>query len=350
MASIARNTVVRVEETLEPQLLSAFPRVSIAHAPTPFEFLERLSARLGGPAIWVKRDDCTGLAGGGNKVRKLEFLIGAALESGADTVITAGAIQSNHARQTAAAAARLNLRSILVLTDTVGCRGPAYRNNGNLLIDRLLGADIHLVGGDVDTESVLESIADRERERGRSPFVIPVGGSNAPGVLGYVAGFFELHAQIQEQATAFDAIVLPTGSGGTQAGLVLGAAFSGWCGDIIGISVGASAERQRMKIAKSLRSAAALLGIEDSDSNRADILVDDRFVGPGYGEPASETIEAIRIAAETEGLLLDPVYSGKAMAGLIALIRAGRFRRDQNAVFLHTGGAQALSAYPEHFI
>ncbi len=343
---INRQSVV--EKTLE-NLLAAFPRVAIAHSPTPFELLERLSARLDGPSIWVKRDDCTGLAGGGNKVRKLEFLIGAALESQADTLITAGAIQSNHARQTAAAAARFNMRSILVLSDSVSGHSDAYRRNGNFLIDRLLGADIRFIDGHVESGPVMESIAEREREEGRRPFVIPVGGSNAVGVLGYVAGFMELLAQLDEHAMTFDGIILPTGSGGTQAGLVLGALLAEWRAPILGVCVGSSAEPQRSKVEQALRSAVALLGVGDFRDDRSSLLFDDRFIGPGYGQPASETIDAIRLTAETEGLVLDPVYTGKAMAGLMALIREGRFRRNQNIVFLHTGGAQALSAYPEHF-
>lgn len=323
-----------------------FPRVLIAHAPTPLEPLERLSRRLSGPDIWIKRDDCTGLAGGGNKARKLEFLIAAALADEADTLITAGAIQSNHARQTAAAAARFNLRCQLVLTDSVPGTPPHYRESGNILLDQILGAEIKLAGGDADSAHAMQDLAQALRCQGRRPFVIPVGGSNALGAFGYVQAFAELHAQAVERSLAVDHIVLATGSGGTQAGLLLGAHLHGWRGSIHGISVGASAQRQRLKVADVMRAAADLLTIETGD---AEIRIDDRFVGAGYGQPAEDTIEAIRLTAESEGILLDPVYSGKAMAGLIASIRAGTFRRGEVVVFLHTGGSAALSAYSQHF-
>jgi D-cysteine desulfhydrase family pyridoxal phosphate-dependent enzyme len=329
--------------------LNSFPRAVIAHAPTPLKRLDSLSARLDGPTVWVKRDDCTGLAGGGNKIRKLEFLVGAAIEAGADVLITAGAIQSNHARQTAAVAARFHMRCILVLTDTVTGQGPVYRCSGNILLDRVLGAEINLVDGDAESGPLMGSIAERQRASGKLPFVIPIGGSNAIGTLGYVRGFLEMVAQFREHAISFDTVVLPTGSGGTQAGLLLGAGLSCWRGSVLGISVGALAERQRAKVEQCLRSAAELLGVEEPRAKGPSILIDDGFAGPGYGRPDAATIDAIRLTAETEGLLLDPVYSGKAMAGLIALIRADRFRRDQNVIFLHTGGAQALDAYSEHF-
>jgi D-cysteine desulfhydrase family pyridoxal phosphate-dependent enzyme len=334
---------------LGQQRLSGFARAVIAHAPTPLERLEGLSARLEGPSIWMKRDDCTGLAGGGNKVRKLEFIIGAALKSQAGTLITAGGIQSNHARQTAAAAARFNMRCILVLTDSVPGRSLEYRNNGNLLIDRLLGAEIHFVGGDIDSGPLMEAIAERERVKGNRPYIIPVGGSNAVGALGYVAGFFEMLKQFHEHGITSDGIVLPTSSGGTQAGLVLGALLSEWRSPILGICVGASADRQREKVEQALRSAATLLNMDHATLDEHPLLIDDRFIGPGYGQPTPETIHAIRLTAETEGILLDPAYTGKGMAALIALIRDGRFRRDQNIVFLHTGGSPALAAYPEYF-
>jgi D-cysteine desulfhydrase family pyridoxal phosphate-dependent enzyme len=330
--------------------LSSFPRASMVHVPTPLEPLARLSAHLGGPLIWVKRDDCTGLAGGGNKVRKLEFLVGAALQEQADTLITTGALQSNHARQTVAAANRFDLRSVLVLTNSVSGRGPEYRSNGNLLIDRILGADIHIVPHDIDVRAQVAMVAAREIEKGNRPYVIPVGGSNAVGTLGYVDCFLELSAQLHRLNVKCDAILLPTGSGGSQAGIVLGTLLSRSNVPIIGISVGADFERQRAKVEKPLRSAQALLRIGDDAIEHAPLLIDDRFVGAGYGAPSQQTVDAIRIVAESEGLLLDPVYTGKAMAGLIALIREGRFRSDQNIVFIHTGGAQALSAYPEHFL
>jgi D-cysteine desulfhydrase/L-cysteate sulfo-lyase len=321
----------------------------MAHAPTALERLDRLSRYLNGPEIWIKRDDCTGLAGGGNKARKLEFLIGEALAAGADTIITAGAIQSNHARQTAAAAARCNLRCLLVLTNTVSGQGPRYRDNGNLLLDEILGAEIHLVNADTESAGEMEALAAHLRGEGRRPFIIPIGGSNAIGALGYVNGFTELHSQCAGNDPAFDHIVMATGSGGTQAGLLLGGLLHNWSGTVLGVSVGSDAARQREKVANVLRGAASLLNVSEKRRDDAPILVDDRFIGPGYGQPASDTLAAIRLTAESEGILLDPVYSGKAMAALIAAIQAGQFRRGQAVVFLHTGGHAALHAYPEHF-
>jgi D-cysteine desulfhydrase family pyridoxal phosphate-dependent enzyme len=332
------------------EALASFPRVPIVHAPTPLEFLERLSARLGGPSIWVKRDDSTGLAGGGNKVRKLEFLVGAALQEQANTIITTGALQSNHARQTVAAANRFNMRSILLLTDSVNGRGPEYRSNGNFLINRILGAEVHIVPSDIEIGGQIAIVATREMETGNRPYVIPVGGSSAIGTLGYVACFLELAAQLQQRNVGCDAIILPTGSGGSQAGIVLGTLLSGSSVPVFGVSVGASMERQRAKMEELLQSAGALLNLGGEAIEHASLLIDDRFVGPGYGSPSQETIDAIRVVAESEGLLLDPVYTGKAMACLIASIRDGRFGRGQNVVFIHTGGAQVLGAYPEHFM
>jgi D-cysteine desulfhydrase family pyridoxal phosphate-dependent enzyme len=329
------------------QRVSAFPHVSLAHKRTPLERLDRLSAALKGPAIWIKRDDLTGLAGGGNKARKLDFLVGEAKASGADTLITAGAIQSNHARQVAAAAARFGFDCSLVATDSVPIATAAYRTNGNLLISRLLGARIYEVGN-VDSAPIMETISQRLTEDGRKPYVIPVGGSNAVGTLGYVDAFFELDAQFRELRQEFRHIVVASGSGGTQAGLTLAATLAEWPGQINGISVGAERDRQAAKVRIVLNATAVLLNVEDIAS-RCSIIVDATKAGPSYGVPDHATIESVRLLAETEGLLLDPVYTGKAMAGLIAKVRSGEFKSSDNVVFWHTGGSTALAAYPEYF-
>lgn len=298
--------------------------------------------------VWIKRDDCTGLAGGGNKARKLEFLIGAAIAARADTLVTAGAIQSNHARQVAAVAAKFGFCCSLVITDSVAEFGKPYRENGNFLISQILGAEIHEVGN-VDSAAVMQLLAEQFAVNGQRPFVIPIGGSNAIGTLAYVEAFFELQDEFASLNTSFDHIILASGSGGTQAGLALGAQLAAWPGKVLGISVGAEQPRQQARVQRVKADTCAELGaLEPSDAPSA-VLIDDRFVGPGYGRPANETIEAIRLVAETEGVLLDPVYSGKAMAGLIENIRSGKFRAGENVVFWHTGGSPALSAYPEYF-
>lgn len=330
-------------------ILGTRARIELAHSPTPLVRLNRLSDRLGGPDIWIKRDDCTGLAGGGNKARKLEYLMAAALEANADTIISAGAIQSNHVRQVAAASAYLGLRCIVVLTDTVRGRGEAYFKNGNYLLDQILGAEIHLVSAETDSSREMEAIAERVRSDGGRPSVIPIGGSNPIGTLGYVRGFFELQAQLDECRMSADWIVLPTGSGGTQAGLLVGAMLRNWNGEIIGVSVGAEHARQYEKVRDLIASTAALVEADFAVFDKSKVLVDDGFVGAGYGEPDGRTLEAIELLARTEGILLDPVYSGKAMAGLIEAVRSDRFGSGQNVIFLHTGGSQALGAYPEYF-
>ncbi|MBF9233167.1 D-cysteine desulfhydrase family protein [Microvirga alba] len=320
-------------------------KVPLASLPTPLEPLTALTRVLGGPEIWVKRDDGTGLAGGGNKARKLEYLMAEALALGADTIVTAGGIQSNHARQTAAAAARLGLRCILVLTDSVPDRSSAYHKSANLLLDRLFGADIRFLDGSADPDAAMADIAARCEAEGRCPYVIPVGGSNAVGARAYVDAAAEVLDQAAALGVRFSHVVLATGSGGTHAGLVVGFAAREVDLPVLGVSVSRKREEAIHRVRGLVEKTAAVVGSEGF----SDILIDDRFVGPGYGMPTEAMAEAVRLVARTEGLLLDPVYTGKAMAGLIALIREGTFRPDDRVLFWHTGGSVALFAYDEVF-
>jgi L-cysteate sulfo-lyase len=321
-------------------------RLTLAHLPTPLEPLERLSGELGGPRIYVKRDDCTGLAGGGNKARKLEFLLADAVRLDADTIVTAGAVQSNHARQTAFACAKLGLRCVLLLQRSVPSQGPNYERSGNLLLDRIAGAEVHVLPAGADAGAVLEERASTLREEGRRPYVIPVGGSNAIGALGYVECARELFAQAAEIRVKIDAVVHASASRGTQAGLAIGLAELEVPTRLLGISVSSSAASARTTIERIAVAACERLG---RPARFAEIQVDDRFVGDGYGVPTPGAIRAIELLARLEGLLLDPVYTGRAMAGFIEMVREGRLAPSENVVFLHTGGWPALFAYQEEF-
>jgi L-cysteate sulfo-lyase len=310
--------------------------------------MRRLTARLRerGPApnLWVKRDDCTGLATGGNKTRKLEFLVGDAMARGADVLITQGATQSNHVRQTAAAAAVAGLRCEILLESRVR-RDEEYEESGNVLLDRILGGSIvtRLPDGS-DMQQAMEKRAAELTEHGHVPYVIPGGGSSPVGALGYVGCAQELgNAPIR-----IDWIVHATGSAGTQAGLIAGL----WGGrasiPVLGISVRSSTSEQRTRVHELATQTLRHLGVDD-DLPDETVEVDDRFIGGGYGVPTEQMREAIELVARTEGILLDPVYSGKAMAGLLTLIGEGRFSAEDNVVFVHTGGAAALFGYRSAF-
>jgi D-cysteine desulfhydrase family pyridoxal phosphate-dependent enzyme len=325
--------------------LDQLPRINLLHALEP---LPRLSAAVGGPQLWAKRDDCTGLALGGNKVRKLEYLLGEALAQGADTVITAGGFQSNHARQTAAAAARLGLRCLLILIDWVPGRAPAYRTNGNLILDDLFGARVELRPGTADVDAEMTRAAERYVVEGRKPYIIPMGGSSALGLIGYVQAARELLEQARVQRVEFTHVVLASASGGTHAGLALGLALEGSNAPVIGYCVAHASADLRPRIAALVRHGAELLGV-DSPLTAEDLVLEDGVVGQGYGVPTPAMAEAVRLVASQEGLVLDPVYTGKAMAGLIAGVRAGRYRSGDVVIFLHTGGTPGLFAYPDSF-
>lgn len=325
--------------------------IQLATLPTPFEQLPRLSQDAGrdgrGPAIWMKRDDCTGFAGGGNKARKLEYLVADALKRGADVLVTMGAIQSNHARQTAAAAARHGLGCVLLLTDSVANRSDAYRDNGNTLLDRIFGAEIRLLGPNEDSAAIAAETLESLAAQGRRPYFIPVGGSNALGSLAYRDALLELATQASSEGCRIDHIVLPTGSGGTHAGILAGVEEAGLPCRVHGISVSRPSEQARAIVAGLVQD---IFALENRPAgNTVAPQVDDSLVGPGYGQPTAAMREAVELVARTEGILLDPVYTGKAMTGLLSLIRSGNIGPDETVVFWHTGGAPGLFAYPEVF-
>ncbi len=328
--------------------LDDFPRAALAHLPTPLEPMARLSAELGGPRLWVKRDDCTGLALGGNKTRKLEFLMAEALAAGADCVITTGGVQSNHVRETAAAAAKLGLAAHLVLTRNVPWDKDGYDRTGNILLDRLLGAEIRILPAGSDRAAAMDKLAADLRAAGARPYVIPLGGSNATGALGYVACAQELLTQAEALSGGLDTIVLASSSGGSQAGLIVGLTALGHPARVIGIEVDDDREAVAAAVRQVAAATAERLGL-DADEAVSRVEVVAGYGGTGYGLPTPEMRRAVELAARREGLLLDPVYSGKAMAGLIGLIAEGRFKPRERVVFLHSGGTPALFAYRSVF-
>ncbi len=328
--------------------LARFPRLRITHSPTALEPMKRLSHALDGPNLWIKRDDCTGLASGGNKTRKLEYLMADALQQGADTVITQGATQSNHARQTVAIAARLGLQSHLILEDRTGYTFDDYKHSGNVFLDHLYGASVSEVPKDTDMNQAMTGLADELRSRGRRPYIIPGGGSNPIGALGYVTCALELMDQANNMGLAIDHLVHATGSAGTQAGLVAGLYGARSQIPVLGIGVRAPKAPQEERVFGLACETAALLGVPGS-VQREDVVANCDYVGPGYGLPTPGMIEAVTLLARLEGILLDPVYSGKGMAGLIDLCRQGHFRKGENVVFLHTGGSVALYGYMHAF-
>ena len=328
--------------------LAQFPRVSLGHLPTPLEPMDRLSEELGGPRLWVKRDDCTGLSSGGNKTRKLEFLMADAATKGADTIITQGATQSNHARQTAAAAAKLDLGCHILLEDRTGSNDPNYILNGNVLLDRLHGASVSKRPAGADMNAEMEAIAARLTDDGKTPYIIPGGGSNPIGALGYVNCARELVEQAANAGLEIDALVHANGSSGTQAGLVAGLAALESEIHLLGIGVRAPQEKQEGMVYDLATRTSALIGAETGIA-RGMVRANCNYVGPGYGLPTPGMIEALKLLARTEGLLFDPVYSGKGLDGMIDQIRKGYFDGMENVVFLHTGGSAALFGYPETF-
>jgi L-cysteate sulfo-lyase len=327
--------------------LSRFPRVRLGHWPTPLEPMPALSRALGGPNLFVKRDDCTGLATGGNKTRKLEFLMGQAREQGAEIVVTQGAVQTNHGRQTAAAAARLGMACEILLERRVREPEPGYELQGNILLDRMFGATLsfHEPG---DMNALALARTEELKRQGRKAYFIPGGGSNAVGALGYVDCALELLQQANDTGLRIDHLVHATGSSGTQAGLLVGLEGANTGIPVLGISVRQPKARQEDAVHALAQATAAYVGVKGG-IDRARVVAHDDYVGGGYGVPTPAMVEAVQLTARCEGILLDPVYSGKGMAGLIDLIRKGFFRRDDNVVFLHTGGAAALFAYPNLF-
>lgn len=313
----------------------------LAQLPTPIEQLPRLSRELGGPELLIKRDDQTGLALGGNKVRKLEFLVGQALEQGADTLVTAGAAQSNHCRQTAAAAAKVGLSCDLILNG----KKPDLPN-GNLLLDELFGARMHWIERPQRSAKLCE-LPEQLRAQGRKPYVIPVGGSNGVGATGYVVAMLELMDQLRAANQQVDHIVFGSSSGGTQAGLTLGARISGFDGLLIGVSIDKN-EPEHLEYETEVAQIANECGKYVGSSERVmkgQITVRYGYKGEGYGIVGDLEREAIRLMAKSEGIILDPVYAGRAFGALFDQIRKGVFKRGETVLFWHTGGAPALFAY-----
>jgi L-cysteate sulfo-lyase len=325
-------------------LLEQFPRVALAHLPTPLEHLPRLSKHLGGPEIWVKRDDCTGLASGGNKTRKLEYSMAAALEEGADTIVTVGAVQSNHVRQTAAAACKLGLACEVLLEHRVTDPSEPYAKSGNVFLDKIFGANLREYPGGTDFATEMNAVAEEVRIAGGKPYIIPGGASNTVGALGYVNCAIELLQQAESQGLVIDHLVTATGSAGTQAGLAVGLKASKSTIPILGIGVNVPQDAQEEKVFALACETAEYIG-KPGIVAREDIVANCDYVGDGYGVPTESMNEAVMMLARQEGLLFDPVYSGKGLAGMIDLIRKGEFKDASNIVFLHTGGSVTLFAY-----
>jgi len=318
-------------------------RVALAHLPTPLEKMERLGKHLGGPELYIKRDDQTGLATGGNKTRKLEFLVADALAQGCDHLITTGAPQSNHCRQTAAAAAHFGLGSSLVL------RGEEPEQvTGNLLLDHLLGAHIYWAEKE-ECNTLINGLAGELRAMGRKPYQVPYGGSNVMGATGYVRAMKELSEQLERERRNIDFVVFASSSGGTQAGLVLGATVYDFQGQLLGISVDQPADALKTQVSALATATATHLGLGTlSVADRVE--VNDDYLGDGYAQVGETEREAIQLVAQLEGILLDPVYTGRAMGGLIDLIRWGAFTRNQTILFWHTGGTAALPAFADQLL
>jgi L-cysteate sulfo-lyase len=335
--------------------IRTFPRTELVHRPTPLRRLDRLSKELGGPEIWIKRDDLTGLAFGGNKSRKLEFILADALDKRADVIITWASLQSNWCLQTAAAARRYGLRPILLLFNTSELT-PEY--DGNLLLDRILDADVRIreaeKGKIVSLDyvaGVLEEVIDEVKGQGHSPYVVSVGGSMTGwsmtkplGAIAYLEAFIETFEQTREAGTDLTHIVHATGSGSTQAGLAVGAKSLGEIARVVGISVSESREALVPIVKNISRETAKSLDLE-TDLADPDIIIMDDYVKGGYGTVDKDTAEAIRLLFMTEGIILDPVYTGKALAGLLDLIRRGYFQTGDRIIFFHTGGTPALFPY-----
>ncbi|MGX6591984.1 D-cysteine desulfhydrase [Cetobacterium ceti] len=326
--------------------LAKFPRKRYTEGQTPIEKLENFSKALGGPTIYIKRDDLLGLTSGGNKTRKLEFLMAEALEQGADTILTCGAVQSNHCRLTLAAAVKEGLKCQLILEERVK---DSYKpeGSGNNFLFNLLGVEkTYVVPGGSDMLGELEKLADKLKAEGRKPYIVPGGGSNPVGSTGYVACAQEIMEQLFDKGIKIDHFVVPSGSAGTHAGIIAGMTGINANIPVTGVSVNRNKALQTEAVLNLARETAIRVGVKEEITEDM-IQVTDEYVGPGYSLPSDEMVEAVQLLAKTEGILLDPVYTGKVMAGLIGMIRQGKFKKEDNILFLHTGGSPALYAYTE---
>ncbi|MFT5260088.1 MAG: L-cysteate sulfo-lyase [Saprospiraceae bacterium] len=328
--------------------LSRFPRVNLAHLPTPLEYLPNFSKTLGGPNIYIKRDDCTGLGSGGNKTRKLEFLMADAIEKNADIIITQGATQSNHARQTVAAACKLGMECEILLENRTESTERDYTESGNVFLDKLFGAKVTHFAKDTDMNAAMAARADELRVAGRKPYIVVGGGSDPIGALGYVNCAIETLTQANDMRLRIDHFVTATGSAGTQAGLIVGLEATNSQIPLLGIGVRAPKELQEENVYKLACATADMMGISGVVT-RDKVVANCDYVGDGYGVPTDSMLEAVTMMAQEEGILMDPVYSGKGLAGLIDHVRNGYFDKDDNVVFLHTGGSVALFGYLDAF-
>ena len=322
-------------------MLEKFERIKLGHFPTPIEHLKNVSKHLDGPNIFIKRDDCTGLATGGNKTRKLEFLIPDAIKNKAELIVTVGAIQSNHARQTAAACSLKGLKCLIILEQRLKDPPDAYMNSGNVFLNKLLGAEVMLCPKDQDILEYSTKVVEDIKSKGTNVYFIPGGGSNSIGALGYVECFNEILKENNKYN--FTHIVHATGSSGTQAGLLAGKKYFQSQLQIIGISVRYEKKIQEEKVYNETKKVCEKLKCDVLD--RSEVVAYDDYIGSGYGEPTDGMIVATNLLAKKEAILLDPVYSGKGFAGLIGLIKNKNLTKNDNVLFIHTGGAVSLSAY-----
>jgi len=322
-------------------MLEKFERIKLGHFPTPIEYLKNITKYLGGPNIFIKRDDCTGLATGGNKTRKLEFLIPDAMKNKAEIVVTVGAVQSNHARQTAAACTLMGLKCLIIFEQRLKEAPEAYMKSGNVFLNKLFGADIKVCPKNEDVTKYTEKIIEDIESKGTKVYFIPGGGSNAIGSLGYVECLNEIIKENNKYN--FTHIVHATGSSGTQSGLLAGKKYFNCNIPVTGICVRHKKDIQIDKVYAEAKKTCEKLQCKILD--KSDVIVDDDYIGSGYGEPTEGMIEATKLLAKKEAILLDPVYTGKGFAGLIGLIRKKKFSKNDNVLFIHTGGAVSLSAY-----
>jgi D-cysteine desulfhydrase/L-cysteate sulfo-lyase len=333
------------------QRLAAFPRCRLAHLPTPLEAMERLSSHFDDVSLFVKRDDCTGLAFGGNKVRQLEFYLGQAVQEAADTVLITGAVQSNFVRTTAAAAARLGMACHIQLEERVPNVDALHRTSGNVLLNRILGATLHSypVGEDeAGADANLNAIAEQLRQSGSTPYIIPLGAGHDPlGALGYIDAAAELLTQLDQQSLRLDHLIVSSGSGSTHAGLLFGLRALGSRIGVTGVCPRRDAQSQTQRIAGHVQKLTAMLDV-DPGIESIDICLTDVSLAPGYGQLNDATIKALQLTARCEGLFLDPVYTAKAMAGLFHLVE--QRMASGNVLFWHTGGQPALFGYGEALV
>ena len=318
-----------------------FKRINLGHFPTPINFMENITKHLNGPKIYIKRDDCTGLATGGNKTRKLEYLMPDAIKNEASIIITIGAVQSNHARQTAAACALLGLKCLIVLEQRLEDAPVTYMNSGNVFLNKILGAEVVICPKNINVDDFTKEIMEREKKNNQKPYFIPVGGSNEIGELGYVECIREIIKD--EKQNNFTHIILASGSGGTHSGSIVGKNYYKKNINIIGISVKDQKKIQEEKVFALAKKGSEFIGCKEP--NRDEVLVFDDYVGEGYGIPTTGMKEAVKLLATKEGILLDPVYSGKCFNGLVDLVEKKYFSDKDKILFIHTGGSVSLHAY-----